>query len=84
MSGVVGVEEYQVLQTSRAEYAASIVCSPSGTPSTCEKQVGEALRSVYGNDAKVSVKSARALSPDIPGKYRLVKPLIAIDLEFLF
>ena len=79
MSAVMGVEEYQVLQTARAEYAASIVCSPSGRPSTCRKQVGEALRSVYGNDAKVSVNTGRALSPDIPGKYRLVKPLIAID-----
>jgi len=84
MGGVAGVEEYQVLQTSRAEYSASIVCSPSGTPSALEKQVGEALASVYGGDAKVSVKSARALSPDIPGKYRLVKPLIAIDSSSFF
>lgn len=79
LSGVVGVEEYQILQTSRAEYAAFIVCNPPNTPSTCEKQVREVLRSVYGNNARVSVKTERALSPDIPGKYRLVKPLIAID-----
>ncbi len=79
MSGVAGVEEYQVLQTARAEYAASIVCSPSSAPSTCRKQVEEVLRWVYGSRGKVSVKTARALSPDFPGKYRLVKPIMAID-----
>jgi phenylacetate-CoA ligase len=84
MSGVMGVEEYQVLQTAPAEYAAAIVCSPAGRPSTCEKQVAEALRAVYGDDAKVSVKTGRALSPDIPGKYRLVKPLVPIDPGSLF
>ena len=84
MSGVVGVEEYQVRQTSRAEYAASIVCSPSSLPATCEKQVGEALRSVYGSNAKVSVRTGSALSPDIPGKYRLVKPLIGIEPSSFF
>jgi phenylacetate-CoA ligase len=84
MSRVAGVEEYQVLQTSRAEYAASIVCSPSSTPPTCEGQAREALRSVYGNDAKVSVRTGRALSPEFPGKYRLVKPLIAIDPSSFF
>jgi phenylacetate-coenzyme A ligase PaaK-like adenylate-forming protein len=84
MSGVAGLDEYQVLQTSHAEYAASIVCNPSSAPSTCEKQVGEALRSVYGNSAKVSVKTGRALSADLPGKYRLVKPLIAIDPSSFF
>jgi phenylacetate-CoA ligase len=84
MSRVAGVDEYQVLQTGRAEYAASVACDPSGTPSTCEKQVREALRSVYGTDAKVSVEMRRALSPDLPGKYRLVKPLIPIDPTSFF
>jgi phenylacetate-coenzyme A ligase PaaK-like adenylate-forming protein len=84
VSGVAGLEEYQVLQTGRAEYAASIVCNPSSAPSTPEKQVAEALRSVYGGNAKVSVKTRRALSPDIPGKYRLVKPLIPIDPSSFF
>jgi hypothetical protein len=39
---------------------------------------------VYGNSAKVSVKTGRALSADLPGKYRLVKPLIAIDPSSFF
>jgi phenylacetate-coenzyme A ligase PaaK-like adenylate-forming protein len=84
ISGVAGIEEYQVLQTHRAEYAAFIVCSPSGSQSACDKQVAEALRSVYGDNAKVSVKTTRALAPDFPGKYRLAKPLIAIDPSSFF
>jgi phenylacetate-coenzyme A ligase PaaK-like adenylate-forming protein len=84
MSGVAGVEEYQVLQTGGAEYAACIVCSPHSARSACRKGVAEALASVYGVNAKVSVKTVRALSPDIPGKYRLVKPLIEIDSSCFF
>ena len=79
MSGVAGIDEYQVLQAHRAEYAAFIVCSPSGSPSARDKQVGEALRSVYGEQARISVKTAHELAPEFPGKYRLVKPLLAMD-----
>ncbi|MGO8679057.1 MAG: hypothetical protein ACLQVX_24725 [Limisphaerales bacterium] len=79
ISRVAGVEEYQVLQTSRAEYSASIVCGPSAAPPKCESQIAEALRLLYGPNAKISVTTRGPLSPDFPGKYRLVKPLIAID-----
>jgi phenylacetate-CoA ligase len=84
LSGVAGVEEYQVLQIHRAEYTAFIVCSSSSQRSACMKHVRETLRSVYGDKAKVTVKTMRALVPDIPGKYRLVKPLIAIDPSSFF
>jgi phenylacetate-coenzyme A ligase PaaK-like adenylate-forming protein len=84
ISGVPGIEEYQVRQTGRADYEASIVCVPSSSRSTCEELVAEALGSVYGASAKVSVKTEPALSPEMPGKYRLVKPLIPIDTDPFF
>lgn len=84
LSSVAGLDEYQVLHTGRAKYAASIVCSPSHSPSKCQRQVREVLKSVYGSNANVSVKTRRALAPDFPGKYRLVKPLFPVDPAFFF
>ena len=81
---VPGIEDYQARQTGRADYEVSIVCGPSSTGSTCEAQVAEALGSVYGVKAKVLVKTERALSPEMPGKYRLVKPLISIRYRVVF
>jgi phenylacetate-coenzyme A ligase PaaK-like adenylate-forming protein len=84
MSRVPGLDEYQVHQTSRAEYIACIVGPRSGDQSLCTAQVQETLKSVYGDSAQVSVRSTPALAPDLPGKYRLVKPLMNVDPGLLF
>jgi len=84
ISQVMGIEQYEVRQIGRNQYEASIALAPSCAPSACEKQAREALESVYGGGAKVSVAIARALSPELPGKYRLVKPLLPVDPDSLF
>jgi phenylacetate-CoA ligase len=77
LAAVDGLDEYQLLQTDGRTYALRAV-SDGGGPAVLPR-AEEALRRLYGPEARVEVSRADALAPEPSGKYRLVKAAFAFD-----
>ncbi len=75
LSCIGGLEDYQLLQTSRRSY--SLRFAASGRQSG--PQLRQALKRVYGKGGFFELEELPSLAPEPPGKRRLAKPLIPID-----
>jgi len=84
---VSGLVEYQLVQTGSAEYALSAVIE-GARPEEARGTLAEALQRVYGPTAVVHITLVKAIAPDPPGKYKLVKSVLSaqsntlLDSEF--
>jgi phenylacetate-CoA ligase len=90
LAAVGGLAEYQLLQTGPAAYRLRCVVDPAaaagaGAPEEARparavaEDAVEALRALYGPQARVIVEAAPAIAPDPPGKYRLAASRLTID-----
>ena len=77
---VPGVEDYQLLQISEREYLLKYVCRDEDEARIAD-QVRPALAALYGSGARIRLERVDALPPDLPGKCRLCKPLIPVNLR---
>lgn len=79
LADVEGLAEYQLTQTTPTTYRLDTVAD--GVDSSIVAAVAhDALQTVYGPQAHIVVREVTAIAPDPPGKYRLVKSLLDIDV----
>ncbi|MCE5258180.1 MAG: hypothetical protein LLG44_03860 [Chloroflexi bacterium] len=82
LAQVAGLVEYQLLQSAPEEYGLSLVVEGAAPAATADEARGR-LQTLYGAQAKVSAEVVQAIAPDPPGKYRLVKSVLARDTSAL-
>jgi phenylacetate-coenzyme A ligase PaaK-like adenylate-forming protein len=75
-----GVDEYKLIQTDNRSYELHLV-SPAGGASALRRDATEALRRLYGDEARVSVLFEAAIAPEASGKYRLALSMVPLDVE---
>ena len=83
LAEVIGLTEYQFLQTGAASYTLRVAAAADADPSRVAYAAGAALRTLFGDDAAMGLEVVPAITPDPPGKYRLAKSLEPIDADRL-
>jgi phenylacetate-CoA ligase len=79
---VTGMVEYQLTQTTPTCYALDTVAEGADA-AIVAANARDALFGVYGARACIEARSVQAIAPDPPGKYRLVKSMVDIDVAQL-
>lgn len=79
LAEVAGLAEYQLTQTTATAYTLDTVAD-GAEPGVVVATARDALQGVYGPQAYIAVREVTAIAPDPPGKYRLVKSLLDIDV----
>ena len=79
LAEVAGLAEYQLTQTTATAYTLDTVAD-GAEPGVVVATAHDALQTVYGPQAYIAVREVTAIAPDPPGKYRLVKSLLDIDV----
>ena len=80
LAAVAGLVEYQLTQTTATDYILDTVAD-GADPGGVVAAAHDALQAVYGPQAYIAVRAVAAVAPDPPGKYRLAKSLLDIDVE---
>jgi phenylacetate-CoA ligase len=81
LAAIPGLDEYQLLQTDERSYA--LVVGSDGNDGAVVPQAGQALRDLFGPEARATVSRSDSIAPEASGKYRLVKASFAIDSMLL-
>jgi phenylacetate-coenzyme A ligase PaaK-like adenylate-forming protein len=80
MSGLDGVETYQLIQPAPGYYELHLVtCRPDTW--SLEAEAISLLRKLYGNPARIEVIQDTDIAPENSGKYLAAKSLFPIDLD---
>jgi hypothetical protein len=79
---VTGMVEYQLTQTTPTCYALDTVAEGADA-AIVAANARDALFGVYGAQACIVARNVKAIAPDPPGKYRLVKSMVDIDVAQL-
>ena len=83
LAGVDGLDDYHLEQTAGDAYRVAVVAEPGRDDAGVRRAVRDALHTVYGPAAAVTVLPADVLHPDPPGKFRLTRALFPIDADQL-
>lgn len=78
-----GVVNYQVEQSGPRQYSIRYTAEAETARATAET-LDEVMRTVYGAEAEITVRSVSALSPEQSGKFRLARTTFEWDSEELF
>ncbi|MHB9034287.1 MAG: phenylacetate--CoA ligase family protein [Anaerolineae bacterium] len=79
LARLTGLVEYQVLQTGPADYTLYLVVE-NAPAETVSAKARSMLQELYGPGARVVTELVPAIAPDPPGKYRLVKNILASEV----
>jgi len=80
LSVVEGIDEYQLYQVAADAYDLHLV-SQRPDREALSKEASEALKRLYGTEAKVSVIYEAAISPESSGKYSIAKAAFPVEIE---
>lgn len=75
-----GIEEYELVQTSAGVYSLRLV-SQRPDKERLSEDATRILKTLYGQDAEVSIMYRRAITPGRSGKYMLSRALFPIELD---
>jgi len=80
IGGAPGIEAYQLTQLAEREYLATFVAD-GADDARIASGLRRAIATIYGSGAQVRLERVAAIAPDPPGKYRLAKPLIPVNVR---
>jgi phenylacetate-coenzyme A ligase PaaK-like adenylate-forming protein len=75
-----GIEEYELVQTSAGVYSLRLV-SQRPDKDKLSEEATRILKTLYGQEAQVSIIYRRAITPGRSGKYMLSRALFPIELD---
>jgi len=80
MSVTAGLEEYRLVQTAIGEYEVHLDSSQTHKDEL-ERQVSSILKTLYGQNSRVTIIHEQAIAPESSGKYLKSRTLFPLELE---